>query len=79
MGIFLLRYLQVMLMLFGGAMFIIWPILIPINATGSGAEGVSGVDLLSISNVDESVLEVYGLMGTALLDSGTLEGRLEGQ
>jgi hypothetical protein len=42
-----------MIFLFGGGMLIIWPILIPVNAVNQrgAAEGVNGMDLLSISNI----------------------------
>jgi calcium permeable stress-gated cation channel len=52
-GYFLLRYLRMMIFLFGGSLLVIWPVLLPINAIHQrGAAGnVSGLDLLSISNV----------------------------
>lgn len=52
-GYFLLRYLRMMIILFGGSMLLIWPVLLPINAVGQRgtAGGVSGMDILSISNI----------------------------
>jgi calcium permeable stress-gated cation channel len=50
-GYFLLRYLRMMILLFGGSMLVIWPILLPVNAVGERAAGVTGMDILSISNV----------------------------
>lgn len=52
-GYFLLRYLRMMIFLFGGSMLLIWPVLLPINAVNQrgAAGGVAGMDLLSISNV----------------------------
>jgi len=52
-GYFLLRYLRMMIFLFIGGMLFIWPILLPINAVNQhgAAGGVTGMDLLSISNV----------------------------
>lgn len=52
-GYFLLRYLRTMIFLFGVSMLVIWPVLIPINAIGQNgtAGGISGMDLLSISNI----------------------------
>lgn len=44
-----------MILLFGGSLLIIWPILLPVNAVNQrgAAEGVTGMDLLSISNVKD--------------------------
>ena|SRR5947207_9801930 len=52
-GYFLLRYLRMMIFLFGGSMLVIWPVLLPINAVDQHgtAGGISGMDLLSISNI----------------------------
>ncbi|GAO52607.1 hypothetical protein G7K_6680-t1 [Saitoella complicata NRRL Y-17804] len=55
---FFLRYLRMLVYLFGGGMLFVWPILLPINATGgnntgqapAGAE-VKGLDILAFSNV----------------------------
>jgi calcium permeable stress-gated cation channel len=54
-GYFLLRYLRMMIFLFGAGMLVIWPILIPVNAVNQrgAAEGITGMDLLSISNVKD--------------------------
>jgi calcium permeable stress-gated cation channel len=42
-----------MIYLFGGAMLVTWPVLLPINAVNQrgSAGGITGMDLLSISNV----------------------------
>ena len=55
-GYFLLRYLRMMIILFGGSMLVIWPVLLPINAVNQKgpAEDVSGMDILSISNIKTS-------------------------
>jgi calcium permeable stress-gated cation channel len=55
-GYFLLRYLRMMIILFVASMLVIWPILLPINAVNQrGAdEGITGMDLLSISNVKDA-------------------------
>jgi calcium permeable stress-gated cation channel len=52
-GYFLLRYLRMMIILFGGSMLLIWPVLLPINAVGQlgAAGGINGMDILSISNI----------------------------
>jgi hypothetical protein len=52
-GYFLLRYLRMMIFLFGGSMLLIWPVLLPVNAVGQrgAAGGITGMDLLSISNI----------------------------
>ena len=44
-----------MIFLFGGSMLIIWPILLPVNAVNQrgDADGISGMDLLSISNIKD--------------------------
>jgi hypothetical protein len=44
-----------MIFLFGGAMLVIWPVLLPVNAVNQrgAAEGINGMDLLSISNVKD--------------------------
>lgn len=54
-GYFLLRYLRMMIYLFAGSMLFIWPVLLPINAVNQRgqADGVTGMDLLSISNVKD--------------------------
>ena len=56
-GYFLLRYLRGMIFIFGGTMLITWPLLLPINAVNQKGEagGVSGMDVLSISNVKDPV------------------------
>jgi calcium permeable stress-gated cation channel len=43
-----------MIFLFGGSLLAIWPVLLPINAVNQrgGAGGVSGMDLFSISNIN---------------------------
>jgi calcium permeable stress-gated cation channel len=53
-GYFLLRYLRMMLILFGGGMLVIWPVLLPVNVVNQkgSAGGVNGMDLLSISNIE---------------------------
>jgi calcium permeable stress-gated cation channel len=55
-GYFLLRYLRMMIFLFGGSMLFIWPVLLPINAVNQrgAADGITGMDLLSISNIKDS-------------------------
>jgi calcium permeable stress-gated cation channel len=60
-GYFLLRYLRMMIILFVGSILIIWPVLLPINSVhGRGqAGGVSGLDLLSISNVNPDNTHLY--------------------
>jgi len=63
-----------MLILFGGSMLIIWPILLPINAVNQrgSAGGITGMDLLSISNVSNPkrywahVIMAILLAGTSL-------------
>ena len=44
-----------MIFLFGGSMLVIWPILLPINAVNQrgSTEGITGMDLLSISNIKD--------------------------
>jgi calcium permeable stress-gated cation channel len=53
-GYFLLRYLRMLIILFGASLLFVWPVLIPINAVNQrgAAGGVHGLDLLSISNVN---------------------------
>src|SRR5271170_7928629 len=60
-GYFLLRYLRMMILLFGASMLIIWPILLPVNAVNQrgAAGGVSGMDILSISNINSNSPERY--------------------
>jgi hypothetical protein len=55
-GYFLLRYLRMMIFLFTGSMLVIWPVLLPVNAVNQrgAAEGITGMDLLSISNVKDA-------------------------
>jgi calcium permeable stress-gated cation channel len=45
-----------MIVIFGGGMLLLWPVLLPINAVNQKGEagGVSGLDLLSISNVQDT-------------------------
>ena len=54
-GYFLLRYLRMMIILFGASMLVILPVLLPINAVGQygAAGGITGMDLLSISNIKD--------------------------
>ena len=44
-----------MIILFGGGILIVWPVLLPVNAVNQrGAAGnITGMDLLSISNVKD--------------------------
>jgi len=53
-GYFLLRYLRMMIILFGVSLLVVWPVLLPINAVNQrgAAGGVQGLDLLSISNIN---------------------------
>ena len=55
-GYFLLRYLRMMIFLFGGSILVMWPVLLPINAVNQhGAAGrAAGMELLSISNIETS-------------------------
>lgn len=65
-----------MMYLFGGAMLIIWPVLLPINAVNQRGEdgGVTGMDLLSISNVKDPsrywahVVMAIGFIGMKYLE-----------
>jgi calcium permeable stress-gated cation channel len=55
-GYFLLRYLRMMIFLFGGSMLVIWPVLLPINAVKQhGVTGRIGMELLSISNIETPI------------------------
>ena len=55
-GYFLLRYLRMMIILFGGGIIFFWPILLPINAVNQigSAGNITGMDILSISNIKDT-------------------------
>ena len=54
-GYFLLRYLRIMIFLFGGSILVMWPVLLPINAVNQHGAGrnVAGMELLSVSNIEK--------------------------